>query len=436
MAKPGDRAYLPDIVTFVIEPMPPLVLAYIAATVLWTLVSLHLSLRQSAHVRAHRDQVPPEFAAAITPEAHLTAADYTLARERVARFELLAEAVLALAWALGGVAALYAAVSSFVPPSIWRGVAFLVATGIVGMLVGLPFGIYRTFVIEQRFGFNRTTARTYVADRIKGWLIALVVGVPLLAVLLKVMQVVSGQWWIWAWLGLLALMLAAPTVYVRLVAPRFNTFTPLTDGALRARIESVLADAGYRASALFTMDASRRSSHGNAFFIGFGRTKRIVLFDTLIERCQPDEVAAVVAHELGHFRHKHVVFGMLRSALISFVVLAVFGWLAKQPWLLPAFGVEGVTGDAPALFVCLLLLSILGPTTAVFGNWISRRNEFQADAYAGRSVGVDPMVRALTGLARDNASTLTPDPLYALVHHSHPSVPQRVRHLREVVAVG
>ena len=212
--------------------------------------------------------------------------------------------------------------------------------------------------------------------------------------------------------------------------PRFNRFTPLADDRLRARIEALLARSGFQSSGLYTMDASRRTAHGNAYFIGFGRTKRIVLFDTLLERSTPDEIEAVVAHELGHFLHRHVLFGLLRGALVLFAVLAGFGWLTRQPWLLPQFGLDGVHDDAVALFVCSLLASVFGPLLAPLGNWISRKNEYQADDYARRTVGVEPMVGALTRLARDNASTLTPDPLYALVHHSHPTVPSRVRHLR------
>ena len=216
---------------------------------------------------------------------------------------------------------------------------------------------------------------------------------------------------------------------MRFVAPRFNRFEPLADGELKTRIEAVLARSGFRSSGLFTMDASRRTAHGNAYFIGFGRTKRIVLFDTLVARCTPEEIEAVVAHELGHFLHRHVLFGLLRTAAILFFVFAAFGWLTQEPWLLPAFGVSH-QDDALALFVCFLLASIVGPLLAPAGNWISRRNEYQADAYARHAVGVEPMVSALTGLARDNASTLTPDPLYSLIHHSHPPVPLRVRKLR------
>ena len=414
--------------------MPPLALLFIIGTILWTGVSLWLSLRQSAFVAHHRDEVPADFATSLTLEEHRKAADYARARERLGRFEGLADAALAIAWAIGGIDLLYGALSVIIPASIWRGVAFLVLTGVAGSIVGLPFAIVRAFRLEARFGFNRTTPRQFVLDRIKQVVLSLVITVPLVTALLFAMRALTGLWWLWAWLALVVLMLVAPTIFVRFIAPRFNKFEPL-EGALRARIEGVLARSGFRASGLFTMDASKRTAHGNAYFIGFGRTKRIVLFDTLIETSTPEEIEAVVAHELGHFKHRHVLFGLFRGAAILLVVLAAFGWLAKQPWLLPSFGVTH-QDDALALYVCMLLASIVGPLSAPLSNWISRRNEYQADDFARRAVGADPMVGALTRLARDNASTLTPDPLYALVHHSHPSVPLRVRHLRAMEATG
>ena len=414
--------------------MPPLSLAFIVATVFWTTLSLWLSLRQSAFVARHRDAVPADFADTLLLEEHRKAADYSGARERLDRFESLVGAIVPLAFALGGIDLLYSAVAAILPPGIWRGVAFLVATGVVGSIVDLPFAVARAFGLETRFGFNRTTPARFVADRLKQAAITLAIAVPLLGALLWAMRALTGFWWLYAWVGLLVIMIAAPTIFVRFVAPRFNTFTPL-EGALRQRIESLLDRAGFRSSGLFLMDASRRTAHGNAYFIGFGRSKRIVLFDTLVDKSPEDEIEAVIAHELGHFKHRHIVFGLARSALITLAVLAAFGWLAKQPWQLPAFGVAA-HDDAAALFVCMLLASVVGPLTAPVSNWISRRNEYQADDFARRAVGAGPMVGALTRLARDNASTLTPDPLYALVHHSHPSVPLRVRHLRAMEAAG
>ncbi|WP_158807328.1 M48 family metallopeptidase [Beijerinckia sp. L45] len=410
--------------------MPLLVTFFVAAAAAWTVFSLYLSTRQIAHVRRHADAVPTDFAVDVSLADHRKAADYTVARETLSRIETVVDFVLSLAWVLGGISLLYGALASVLAPSLWRSVAFLIGTGVVGTLIGLPFSLYKAFVLEERFGFNRTTPQQFLADRLKGWAISLVVSIPLLLAVLWVMRDLAGFWWLWAWFGVLVLMVAAPTVYVRVIAPRFNRFTPLADVPLRSRIEALLARSGFRSSGLFTMDASKRSSHGNAFFIGFGKAKRIVLFDTLLERSQPEEIEAVVAHELGHFKHRHVIFGLVRGALMAFVALAGFGWLCKQPWLLPSFGVP-YQDDALGLFVCMMLFSTIGPLMAPLSNWLSRRNEFQADDYARRSVGAAPMVSALTRLARDNASTLTPDPVYALVHYSHPPVPLRIRHLRE-----
>lgn len=410
--------------------MPLLVTAFVAAATAWTIFSLYLSSRQIAHVRRHASAVPSDFAHDVSAAEHRKAADYTVARERLSQIEMIVDFFLSLAWVLGGVSLLYGALASVVAPSLWRGGAFLIGTGVVSTLVGLPFALYKAFVLEERFGFNRTTPGQFVVDRVKGWAISLVVSVPLLLALLLVMRELAGLWWLWTWLGVLVLMVAAPTVYVRFIAPRFNRFTPLEDASLRTRIEALLARSGFRSSGLFTMDASKRSSHGNAFFIGFGKAKRIVLFDTLLACSQPEEIEAVVAHELGHFKHRHVIFGLVRGALMALGALAAFGWLCKQPWLLPSFGVP-YQDDALSLFVCMLLFSMIGPAIAPMSNWLSRRNEFQADDYARRSVGAAPMVSALTRLARDNASTLTPDPVYALVHYSHPPVPIRIRHLRD-----
>jgi STE24 endopeptidase len=411
--------------------MPILLIAFIVAATAWAVLSLYLSARQAACVRQHRDAVPAAFAGSITIEEHRKAADYTLARERLARVRAVFDLAVSLAWVLGGINILYAALASVLPPSLGLGVAFLIATFAAGSLLTLPLDAYETFVLERNFGFNRTTPLTFLTDRLKGWAIALAISVPLLFVCLWAMRSFAGLWWLWTWFGLLAVMVAAPTVYVRLIAPRFNRFTPLADGNLRARIEKLLERCGFRSSGLFSMDASRRSAHGNAYFIGFGNTKRVVLFDTLIERSTPDEVEAVVAHELGHYRHGHVLFGLLRAAAMAFVALAAFGWLCKQAWLLPSFGIH-YRDDALALLACLLLNSIVSPLLAPIGNWMSRRNEFQADDYARRHVAAAPMVSALLKLSRDNASTLTPDPLYALVHYSHPPVPIRIRHLQEM----
>jgi len=414
---------------------PILLFVLVVATVLEALLCVWLSRRQVARVAGSRDTVPPDFAASVTLAEHRKAADYTLARERFSTVRQLWQALVTLAWLLGGLDLLYGAVARAVPPSLGRSVAYVLALLAAGTLLSLPFAVWGTFRIEQRFGFNHTTPWLFLRDRLKGWSLSLIVAVPLLFACFWLMAHARGPWWVYVWLGLTALMLVAPTVFVRLVAPRFNRFTPLPDGELRQSIVSLLHDTGFNASALFTMDASRRSSHGNAYFIGFGRTKRIVLFDTLVRSSTVAEIRAIVAHELGHFRHRHVLYGLLRSVLVLFVVLAAFGWLTRQPWLLPAMGLRHAD-PALSLVACVLCWSLFGPPSAAIGNWISRRHEFQADEFARTQTGADPMVSALVRLSRENASTLTPDPLYALYHYSHPPVPLRVARLRQSQAAA
>lgn len=410
--------------------MPALLTAYVVAAIAWAVVSVWLSARQIACVRRHRDAVPADFAASVSLDEHRKAADYTVARERLAVVGTVLDLAVSLAWVLGGINLLYGTLALILPASLSRGVVFLIATFAVGSLLSLPLELYRTFVLEQAFGFNRTTPLMFTVDRIKGAAISLAIAVPLLFACLWAMRAFSGLWWLWTWAGVVVLMLAAPAIYVRLIAPRFNKFTPLQEGELRSRIETLLRRCGFRPSGLFSMDASRRSAHGNAFFIGFGKAKRVVLFDTLIDASTPDEIEAVVAHELGHDKHGHVLFGLLRGAAMAFAMLAAFGWLSKQAWLLPGFGIV-YQDDALALLACMLLVSMVGPLLAPISNWISRRNEFQADDYARRQVAAAPMISALLRLSRDNASTLTPDSVYALVHYSHPPVPLRIRQLHE-----
>jgi STE24 endopeptidase len=413
--------------------MPVLLIAFLLAATLWTALSVYLSFRQTAYVRRHRDAVPADFAASVTLEQHRRAADYTVAKQRLSRISDVVGLIESAAWVLFGINLLYFALASVIPPSLSLGVAFLLATFAIGVLIRLPLDVYDIFVLEQRFAFNRRTPRMFIVDHVKSWAISAVITVPLLFGALWVMREFTGLWWLWLWCGAVLLMLAAPAIYIRLIAPRFNKFTPLADDTLRARIETLLTRCGFRSSGLFSMDASRRSAHGNAYFIGFGNSKRVVLFDTLLEASTPEEIEAVIAHELGHYRHGHVLFGLLRGAVIAFIVLAAFGWLTRQPWLLPSFGIV-YQDNALALMACLLLNSMVAPLLAPIGNWISRRNEFQADDFARRHVAAGPMISALLKLSRDNASTLTPDPLYAVVHYSHPPVPVRIQHLHEAEA--
>ena len=408
--------------------MPILLLLFIAVSVGATGFDLYLRARQTAYVQRHRGAVPPAFAGSVTLAEHQRAAEYERARLRLGAAASVFGLVVALGWAVWGYDALYGSVMGLLPLGIGRGVAFLVAAGAVSSLLALPLAIVRTFGVEARFGFNRTTPGRFAMDRVKGWALALLLGVPLLAGLLWLMRQ-PGPWWFWAWLGLMALMFVMMDLYPRVIAPMFNRFTPL-DGPLRTRVERLLERCGFQASGLFVMDASRRSAHGNAYFSGLGRSKRIVLFDTLIASNPEDELEAVLAHELGHFKLNHILLGLLQSAAVTFVGLFCVGWLLRQPWLLPGFGIAH-QDDALALVVGLLVVQMAGPLLGVAANWVSRRHEYQADDFARRLVGAEPMAGALMRLSRDNASTLTTDPLYALVNFSHPPVPLRVARLRE-----
>ena len=410
----------------------PLLLLFTAVTVLTTAATLALMVRQARHVARHRDAVPTAFADQVSPAEHARAADYERARLRLRAAEAGLGLVTTLAWAWWGYDALFGAVVSAAGPlmghGIGQGVAFIVAVGAVSALIGLPLAALRTFGVERRFGFNRTTPGRFMADRLKGAVLGLVVAVPLLFGVLWLMRQ-PGPWWVWTWLGLAAVSLGTAQLFPRWIAPLFNKFTPL-EGSLRERIEALLQRCGFAAAGLFVMDASRRSAHGNAYFTGLGRSKRIVLFDTLIAQNSEAELEAVLAHELGHFKLRHIWSGMARSVVILFAGCFALGVLAHQPWLLPGFGITH-RDDALALLVCLLLFQMADPVLSLLNNAISRRHEFQADDFARRMVGATPMASALIRLSRDNASTLTPDPLYALVNFSHPPVPLRVARLLE-----
>ncbi len=406
---------------------------FAVVSVLTTGFGLYLRARQSAYVVRHRGAVPAEYAGMVSLHEHQRAADYERARLRLGAGAAAFGLPVALGWAFFGYEALFGAVAGLTPAGLLRSVLFLVAVGAVSSLLGLPFALLRTFGVERRFGFNRTTPRQFVADRIKGALLSLLLGVPLLCGALWLMRQ-PGPWWLWAWAGLVALSLLMADLYPRWIAPWFNRFTPLEE-PLRGRGEALLRRCGCAASGLFAMDASRRSAHGNAYFTGLGRSKRIVLFDTLIASNSEAELEAVLAHELGHYKLHHVLLGLLQTAAILLAGCALIGWLAHQPWLLPQFGIRH-GDDALALIVCVLLVEMASPVLGVTRNWISRRHEYQADDFARQMVGAEPMASALLRLSRDNASTLTTDPLYALVNFSHPPVPMRVRRLQQQASGG
>jgi STE24 endopeptidase len=393
-----------------------------------------LSARQVAHVRAHRDAPPAAFAARVGDAAHRKAADYTIAKQKLGQLETLVDAVVLLALTLGGgIAWAMRATQALDVAPIVRDVLLLAALVVAGGIASLPFSWWRTFRIEERFGFNRTTLALWLADLAKGIAVGLVLGLPLAFLVLWLMQRAGAWWWIDAWLAWMGFQLLVLVLYPTVIAPLFNRFSPMPAGAERDRIERLLARCGFRASGLFVMDGSKRSGHGNAYFTGFGKAKRVVFFDTLLARLAPDEVEAVLAHELGHFRLRHVLKRVVWSALVSLALLALLAWLMRSPWFYRGLGIADVAaalqrpGVALALF--MLALPVFTFMLAPLASAYSRRHEFEADAFAARHASAHALVAALIKLYEDNAATLTPDPLHSAFYDSHPPASARVARL-------
>jgi STE24 endopeptidase len=403
-------------------------LAVLAAA---TATRLYLALRQMRHVRAHREAVPPMFSDAIPLAAHQKAADYTVAKSRLGVIDTLIDAALLLVLTLGGLldglSDAWARVLAL--DSLWHGTALIVSVFLLKGLIGLPLNLYRIFVIEQRYGFNRMTLKLFIIDLLKGLVVGAALGIPLLLLILWLMQAAGPLWWLYAWAVLVVYSLFLQMVYPAVVMPLFNKFSPLTDPVLAGRVERLLERTGFRSRGLFVMDGSKRSSHGNAFFTGFGAAKRIVLFDTLVSRLQPGEVEAVLAHELGHYKLRHIVKGMAISWTFSFVLLFALGMLVGKPWFYAGLGV-----DTPTLATALLLFMLVMPEFLFFVqpflSLFSRKNEYEADRYAAANANATELVQALVKLYHDNSATLTPDPLHSAYYDSHPPAAMRIARLR------
>jgi STE24 endopeptidase len=412
-------------------------LSLVAALVASQAVKFWLTGRQARSVRVHRDAVPAPFDTTVPLGAHQRAADYTLAR---LRFGMVAEtlgAVLLLAWTLlGGLDALNGLVRDAVQPR-WGDLAYQLllvgAFALISGVVDLPLELFRVFRLEQRFGFNRMTLRLFFSDLAKGTVLAVVIGAPMMAAVLWVMQAAGTWWWFWAWALWVGFVLLMQVVYPTWIAPWFNRFEPLADTALVERVETLMARCGFTAKGLFVMDGSRRSSHVNAYFGGLGRAKRVVLFDTLLSRLAGREVEAVLAHELGHFHHKHVLVMTLRSFAVGLAALALLGWLARQPAFYLGLGVEPNL-QAPNDALALLLFMLAAPPFLFFASPLSarwsRKAEFEADAYARAQTDGADLASALLKLHEDNGSTLTPDPVYARFYYSHPPASERLAALK------
>ena len=390
--------------------------------------------RHRQHVLAHRNHVPEAFSDAVTLEEHQKAADYTLARSGLGRIEMALGVVLLIAWTLGGGLELLSRLwqATELNPLL-QGTGLIISLFIIMGLLDLPLSLWRTFRLEARFGFNRTTVGRYVMDLILAGLLTLVLGAPLAWVILWLMAGAGPLWWlaVWAvWMGFTLLMTwAFPTF----IAPLFNRFEPLEDDGLQERIQRLLERCGFSSKGIFVMDGSKRSSHGNAYFTGLGRSKRIVFFDTLLESLTPEETEAVLAHELGHFRYKHILKHMIAMALTSLAGLALLGWLYEHVWFYQALGVNHPS-DATALILFLLITPVFTQFLQPLSSYLMRRHEFQADDYATKQANGQALIQALVKLYRENASTLTPDPLYSAYHDSHPPAPVRIGHILSRIA--
>ena len=410
-----------------------LFVAFAVAAVAWR---LWLLARHARHVARHRDRVPADFAALVPPEAHAKAADYTRDKVRVAAVEtVLVDGALLLAMSVGGGLALVDGASRAMLGDGYLGdLGTVFGFVAVGPLAALPFDAWRTFGVEARREFNQTGQATFAAYPPKGVALAAALGTPLVLAVCWFMDTAGAWWWVWAWGAWVAFTLLLVAIFPRWIAPLFNRFTPLEDGDLRRSIEALVARCGFRAEGLFVMDGSRRSSHGNAYFTGFGRAKRIVFFDTLVERLSQGEIEAVLAHELGHYARGHIPRLLAVRFALAFALLAVLGWAGTQPAFASALGLPTPPSTGALLAAFMLAVPVFTFPFQPLASVLSRRQEYEADEFAASHASADDLVSALGKLYRDNAATLTPDPLHSLVYDSHPPAALRIAHLRRLAA--
>jgi STE24 endopeptidase len=394
------------------------------------LTKLWLSGRQVRHVVQHRAQVPAAFTHTISLEAHQKAADYTLAKARIGVTDLGLDAITLMAWTLlGGLDLLNQVTLDWLGEGMGQQVALVMSFILIGGLIGLPLSLYQTFGIEQRFGFNNTTPQLWLSDMLKGLLVGMVLGLPILWLVLWLMQAGGPWWWLYTWAALVVYQLFVMWIAPNVIMPLFNKFTPLEDATLKDRVTALMTRSGFTAKGFFVMDGSRRSAHSNAFFTGFGDAKRVVFFDTLLAQLNGDEMEAVLAHELGHFKHRHILKMMATSFATSLAGLALLGWVSQQIWFYTGLGVMpnlGGNNSALALLLFLLVLPLFTFFVSPLSARRSRKFEFEADAYAVANSDRHALSSALLKLYKDNASTLTPDPWYVAFYYSHPPASQRL----------
>jgi STE24 endopeptidase len=410
-----------------------LTVLFACALIAGLVLKFWLATRQIRHVAQHRSAVPAAFAERITLAAHQKAADYTVAKARLGILELAFGAAVLLGWTLlGGLDALNQALLAWLGPGLSQQLALLASFVLIGGIIDLPFSLYGTFVLEERFGFNKMTWKLWFLDAVKGALIGALIGLPIAALMLWLMGAAGDLWWLWAWCVWMGFNLLLLLIYPTLIAPLFNKFEPLADAELKERVTALMNRCGFTAKGLFVMDGSKRSAHANAYFTGFGASKRVVFFDTLLKTLTPGEVDAVLAHELGHFKHKHIIKRIVSMFAMSLAGFALLGFLSAQVWFYLGLGVRPITADVQGAnsALALLLFMMAVPVFTVFISplmaQISRKHEFEADAYAMSQAQASDLKNALLKLYEDNASTLTPDPLYVKFYYSHPPASERL----------
>lgn len=412
------------------QPAWTLTLGFAVALMGALVLKFWLAGRQIRHVATHREQVPLAFAADISLEAHQKAADYTIAQGRLGLLELAFGTAVTLAWTLlGGLSWLNQTLMQWMAPGISQQLALLVAFMVIGTVIDLPFTLYRTFVLEERFGFNKTTWKLWLMDSVKGAIVGAIIGLPLLTLILWMMGATGNLWWLWTWGVWMGFNLLMLLVYPTWIAPWFNQFKPLQDEALQARVTQLMARCGFTSKGFYVMDGSKRSAHANAYFTGFGASKRVVFYDTLLAQLSPAEVDAVLAHELGHFKHKHIAKRMVSLFGMSLLGFVLLGWLSQQAWFYVGLGVApNMVGpnDALALLLFMMVLPLVSTFISPVFAQLSRKHEFEADAYAVAHTSGRDLASALLKLYKDNASTLTPDPVYVKFYYSHPPASERL----------
>ena len=414
-------------------PSATLSIIFISLVVLTTLTRIWLGNRHIGFMQSRRNQVPAAFSKDISLDAHQKAADYTSAKTKLVIAESIVQAALLLTFTLGsGLQWIDYIWRDFMPDhEMMRGALVILSALIISGIVDIPFDYYKTFVIDAHFGFNKMTRSMFIGDMVKQSILAIALGAPILFAALWLMEGAGEYWWLYLWAVWSVFNLLVLAIYPTFIAPLFNKFTPLKDEALKTRIEALLAKCGFKSQGLFVMDGSARSSHGNAYFTGFGKSKRVVFFDTLLERLNADEIEAVLAHELGHFKHKHVIKRIAMMFFVSFVGLALLGWLKDQNWFFLGLGVNDMSSYMALILFLLVSPVFLFVLRPIMANY-SRKNEFEADAYAAEHSNSKHLVEALVKLYRDNASTLTPDPLHSAFYDSHPPASIRIAKLGQL----